>query len=356
MSDPKVGDKPSPADDMKLKYDEIADRIGSLEKLVKLQESVKPAVTQKEHIQMSLQEFYRSDMAIKTVKELLTSTTNLNLSTLVIDRAFLVMLSKLDFRPYLTRTRVPSGAGRTFYYQIITQTDYSDWTQGSALAAADPSLSSVNGSVTEFGKVTQVSDILKNVSAINFVEEVGRVHGGCVLQGIVDKTVDALNAATTNEVEIGVKADSTEASFTFANVDSAIGKIKDSGFEPTWLFSMPAKLWTAFTTSYAVTQFYGALNDYFQSGQIPRILGLNWVSDSYFEKGINAGAAWNGTNGETYALVGGAESGVWGELETDPTTELYRVPTELSSYVITHLAAGVCKAVDASICRIEHAD
>jgi hypothetical protein len=51
-----------------------------------------------------------------------------------------------------------------------------------------------------FRKVTQISDLLANTSAINFVEEVGRTHGGCVQQGILDKSVDAMATATGNSI------------------------------------------------------------------------------------------------------------------------------------------------------------
>lgn len=292
-----------------------------------------------------------------TVKELLTSTTNVVLPQMVQARAILVLKSRIDLRQYAAvRARVPKGAGKTMDIQIMTQPDYDDWTEGSALTAADPSLSKVTVTIGSFGKVTKISDLLQNTSAINFVEEIGRLHGGCVAQGILDKCVDALAGATGNAVTVGTAGDGTEANFDFSHIASAIGEIVADGYTPDILITAPDKFWTAVTTDYDKKLFYGALADFVVSGKAPQVMGLKTLLDPYFEKAINAGSAWDGTNGEKYAIIADSNFAfVWAEMQADPVVELYRDPRELSSYIVTHLDGGAAKGVDNSICLIKHA-
>ena len=309
-----------------------------------------------EELKEKLEEFYASEYADMTVKELLTSTTNIVLPTLIQAQAVLVMKSKIDLRPLCMRIHVPKGAGKSVKAQIVTQPDYDDWTEGSALTAADPTLSNVTVTLGTFGKVTKISDLLANTSAINFVETIGRIHGGCVAQGILDKIVDAMAGATGNAVTVGTKGDGTEANFTLTNVASAIQEVLVDGFTPDFIVTAPDKLWTAFTTDYDVKQFYGALSDLLISGRIPRVLGLDWYMDPYFELAINGGSAWDGTDGEKYAIVGtSGYSAAWASLSEEPKVEIYRVGTELSNYVVTSMDAGAAKLVDNSICIIKHA-
>ena len=252
-----------------------------------------------------LEEFYQSEYATMTVKELLTSTSNIALPTLVQAKAILVMKNFIDARELCMRVRVPKGAGKTVNVQVITRPDYDNWTEGNALSAADPTLASKSVTLASFGKVTKISDLLANTSAINFVEVVGQVHGACVRQGILDKIVDGMaGASSPNVVNVGTKGDGTEASFTLSNVASAISENLVDGFTPDFILTAPDKLWAAFTTDYDVKQFYGALSDLLVSGRIPRVLGLDWYMDPYFELAINGGNAWDGSDGEKYAIVG----------------------------------------------------
>ena len=303
-----------------------------------------------------LDNFYQSEYAHMTVRELLTSTSNLALPTMVQAKAILVLKSFVDMREYVNQKTVPKGAGKTVKTQILSQPGYDDWTEGSALSAEDPTVSAISLTLSSFGKVTKISDLLANTSAIDFIEEIGRVHGGCVRQGILDKIVDAMASATTNSVSVGTKGDGTEADFSFTHVKDAIGNILNSGFTPEYIITSPDKLWTCFTTDFDVKQFYGALSDLLVSGTIPNVLGLKWLTDPYFELAINAGSAWDGTDGEKYAIVFTKDySCVWGALQQDPVVEIYRIGTELSNYIVTHMDGGAAKAVDGSICLIKHA-
>ena len=310
-----------------------------------------------EELRNSMQEFYSSEYANMTVKELLTSTTNIALPTMVQARAVLELKNWIDLRPYSFRVHVPKGVGKSIEVQHLTQPTYSNWTEGSELSAVDPTVAKATVTLESFGKVTQISDLLANTSAINFVEEIGRVHGACVAQGILDKIVDAMAAATGNSVTVGTKGDATEADFTLGNVVTAISSILDDGFRPDFVVTSPDKLWTAFTTDYDVKQFYGALNDLMVSRTIPKVLGLDWLMDPYFELAVNAGSTWNGSDGEKYAIIGSrGYSAAWAELQSEPVVELYRVPTELAVYVVTHLDGGAAKLIDDSICIIKHAE
>jgi len=109
--------------------------------------------------------FYDSDVAKKTVKELLTSTSNIALPTLVQARALLEIANWADLREISMIAPVPTGAGKTVDTNIITQPTFAEWTEGSALAAADPTLTKRTCTLKAFGKVTQISDLLANTSA-----------------------------------------------------------------------------------------------------------------------------------------------------------------------------------------------
>jgi len=310
-----------------------------------------------EVVREKLEEFYQSEYADMTVKELLTGTSNLVLPTMVQARAVLVLKNFIDLREIAMRVRVPKGSGKSVKVQVVTRPDYDSWTEGSALSAVDPTLASKTVTLTSFGKVTKISDLLANTSAINFVEQIGQVHGACIRQGILDKIVDGMaGASSPNSVSVGTKGDATEANFTLSNVASAISANLVDGFTPDFIVTAPDKLWTAFTTDYDVKQFYGALNDLLVSGRIPRVLGLDWLMDPYFELAINSGDFWNGTDGEKYAIVGTSKvSAIWAALQEEPVVEVYRVGTELSNYIVTHMDGGADEGPDESICIIAHA-
>jgi hypothetical protein len=121
----------------------------------------KKALTEK------LQTFYESDQSQMTVKELLTGTSNIALPTMVQSRALLELKSWVDGRDLCMQATVPKGSGKTVDTQIITQPGFDEWTEGSALAAADPTLTKRSITMKAFGKVTQISDLLANTSAIN---------------------------------------------------------------------------------------------------------------------------------------------------------------------------------------------
>jgi hypothetical protein len=304
------------------------------------------AAQQKRQCIEKLAEFSNGDLAKKTVKELLTSTGSIALPTMVQARAILELSNWADLREISMVEPVPIGSGKTVDTQIITQPNFSEWTEGDALAAADPSLTKRTVTLKPFGKVTKISDLLANTSALNFVEKMGKIHGGCVRQGIFSYVGVALSATAGGTISAA-----SGSVLTFTDVTNAIKHVAGHGFPPDFIVTSPSNMWTAFGTSHAVTQFYGALNDLFKAGIgiKPRVLGLEWYADPYFDTLFPASL-------KRLAYVGCKEvSSIWAALQTDPLIEIYRVPTELSNYVITHMDGGAQGGSADSICGITYA-
>jgi hypothetical protein len=138
------------------KADYVADKMSMREVL---------AAKQKRQAIEKLGEFYDNGASKKTVKELLTSTSNIALPTMVQARALLELANWADLREINMIAPVPTGAGKTVDTNIITQPTFAEWTEGSALAAADPTLTKRTCTLKPFGKVTQISDLLANTSA-----------------------------------------------------------------------------------------------------------------------------------------------------------------------------------------------
>jgi hypothetical protein len=251
-----------------------------------------------------------------------------------------------DLREISMIAPLPTGAGKTVDTNVITQPAFSEWTEGNALAAADPGLTKRTVTIKPFGKVTQISDLLANTSAINFVDQMGQVHGACVRQGIFSYVGTALSATAG-----GTLSAASGSILQFADVINAIKAIATAGFQPDFIVTSPANMHTAFGTSVALTQYYGALNDLFKSGigPKPRVLGLEWYADPYFDTLFPASL-------KRLAYVGcKGISSIWAALQTDPLIEIYRVPLELSNYIITHMDGGAQGGIANSIEKITYA-
>ena len=178
------------------------------------------------------------------------------------------------------------------------------------------------------------------------MDQMGQVHGACVRQGIFSYVGVALSATAGGTISAA-----SGSVLQFADVTNAIKHIAGHGFQPDFIVTSPANMWTAFGTSHAVTQFYGALNDLFKAGIgiKPKVLGLDWYADPYFDTLFPAGL-------KRLAYVGcKGLSSIWAALQTDPLIEIYRVPTELSNYLITHMDGGAQGGIADSICGITYA-
>ena len=333
----------------------IDDRIGKVLDQLVTKEDLSPyfhltareifAAQKKRSLVEKLRSFNESDAAKMTVKELLTSTSNIALPTTVQARALLELNNWSDLREVCMIADVPKGAGKTIDTQVLTQPAYADWTEGSALSAADPTVAKRTVTLAPFGKVTQISDLLANTSALNFVEQLGRVHGGCVRQGIFTKVCIALSAGAGNTISAAATS-----VLTFADVRNAIKLNAADGFIADFIVTSPSNMWTAFGTTDAMTQYYGSLNDLMKSGlgMKAHALGLDWYADPYFDTVFPAAD-------KKLAYVGlKGQSSIWAALQNEPTVEVYRVPTELSSYVITHMDGGAQYGSVNSICKITH--
>ena len=303
------------------------------------------AAQRKKALVEKLQTFEESDAGKMTVKELLTSTSNIALPTMVQAAALIALNNWADLREICNMVNVPKGAGKTIDTQMLTQPAFDSWTEGSALAAADPTVGKGSITLAPFGKVTQITDLLANTGAFDFVDSMGTIHGGCVRQGIFSKVSVALSAAAGNTVSAAATS-----VLTFPDVTNAIKLNAADAFPSDFIVTSPSNMWTAFTTSHAVTQFYGALNNLFAGGvgQRPKALGLEWYPDPYWDTVFLAAH-------KKLAYVGSKKlSASWGQLQPDPIVELYRVPTELSSYVVTHLDGGAIGGFANSICTITY--
>ena len=333
----------------------IDDRIGKVLDTLVSKEDLSPyfhltareifAAQRKRSLVEKLRGFNDSDAAKMTVKELLSTTGNIALPTTVQARALLELNNWSDLREICMGVDVPKGGGKTIDTQVLTQPAYSDWTEGSALAAADPTVAKRTVTLASFGKVTQISDLLANTSALNFVEQLGRIHGGCVRQGIFTKVAVALSAGAGNTISAGATS-----VLTFTDVRNAIKLNAADGFIADFIVTSPSNMWTAFSTSDAMTQYYGSLNDLMKSGlgMKAHALGLDWYADPYFDTvfpAANKKLAYVGLKGQ---------SSIWAALQNEPTVEVYRVPTELGSYIITHMDGGAQYGSANSICTITY--
>jgi hypothetical protein len=306
------------------------------------------AAQKKRALMESLHSFSESEAAKMTVKELLTSTSNIALPTLLQNRALLELTGNwADMREVSMIASVPKGSGKTVDTQVMTQPTFGTWDEGSALSAADPTLAKRTVTLAPFGKVTQVSDLLANTSVINFVEEIGRLHGACVRQGIFSKICTVLSAGAGNTVSAA-----SGSTLTFADVRNAIKEIAADGFVPDFIVTSPSNMWTAFSTSDAITQYYGSLNNLMASGLgkvVRNVLGLDWYADPYWDTLFPVAV-------KKLAYVGcKGQSAIWAALQEEPVVELYRVPTELASYIITHMDGGAAYGSANSICTITYA-
>ena len=305
---------------------------------------------------MNLQEKLESLLAEygnKTVKELLEATTGtagIALATMVAAKASLTMQTLVQADKYARIVRVPKGAGKTFHVQRLGAPAYEEWTEGSALTAADVELGEASGTLSQFGKVTKVSDLLQYTHVLDFVEVVGELHGNTCQAAINDKIWGAIKSATTNAVTLGGAGDATEATLTFDAVKTAIQKVRSSKFPADCIVMGPKKFYEFVTQDVAAVQFYSALSDFFKTGRVPTILGAEIIVDPLF------GDTFTGADGEIYAAVFANKISVaWGTDGKGVQTEIFRDPRELSNYVVSYITGGACLVEDASVCLIKHA-
>lgn len=292
----------------------------------------------------------------KTVRELTTGAANIALPTMIVAEAILQMQTMVQLDKYCRIVNVPPGAGKAPKVQVVTAQQYDSWTEGSALSAADPTLASVTLTLADFGKVTQITDLLADSSAIDFAEVVGQSHGQAVQTGVNDKVVDAAAAATDNAQSVGTKADGKEADLTYAAISAARSAVLSDRWAGDVFVTTPKKWYTFAAANLTNVQFTGAMIDFLRTGVIPQFLGMEVVLDPYFEEAIKgAGKSYDGTDGEVYALVlSKGYSVVFGK-QHDVESEIWREGRELSNYVVTHISAAAALAVDKSVAVIKHA-
>ncbi|MEM1562785.1 MAG: hypothetical protein QXV75_07375 [Candidatus Bathyarchaeia archaeon] len=294
-----------------------------------------------------------SEYGSKTVKDLLEATTGtagIALATMVAAKASLTMQTLIQADKYARIIRVPPGSGKTFHVQRLGAPAYEEWTEGSALSARDVELGEATGTLSQYGKVTKVSDLLQYTHVLDFVEVVGQLHGNTCQAAINDKIWGAIKSAASNIVALGSPGDGKEATLTFDAVKTAIQKVRSSKFPADCIVMGPKKFYEFVTQDVAAVQFYSALSDFFKTGNVPTILGAEIIVDPIF------GDSYAGEDGEIYAAVFSRGISVaWGTDGKGVQTEIFRDPRELSVYVVTHITGGACLVEDKSVCLIKHA-
>ncbi len=292
--------------------------------------------------QEKLAEFAESDAAKKTVKELLTSTSNVALPHMVQAQAILQLGVWNDAREFCEVYPFPIGAGKTMDVQILQSPTYQKWNsspaEGGAATPADPTVAKATITLAPYGQATLVSDLLANTSAIKFIEKIGELHGESVRKALYDVVVDELVADAGNSTNCA-----SASLLTFAEVVAAIKLNNADGSQPDAITCAPEDMWNAFTTSYAVTQFTGALADLLAQGAKPNALGLEWRPDPYFT---------TATSGVVGVVFKKKESAVYAALQDEPVVEIYREPLKISNTVVTHMDFGAQSAIAGSICKI----
>jgi len=187
---------------------------------------------------------------------------------------------------------------------------------------------------------------LSSLGGLNFVENIGQCHGDAVRSGIFQYVTVQLSAGAGGTISAA-----SGSTLQFGDVVNAIKKVASYGFQADYIVTSPDNAWTAFNTNYAVTQFTGALADLLRAGvgKRPNALGLDWYVDPYWNTVFPAGQ-------KKLAYVGcKGRSSIWGALQDDPLVEIYRVPTELQNYVITHIDGAAVYGIANSICSITYA-
>jgi hypothetical protein len=309
------------------------------QKLVELlQKAMNRPNPQREALKEKIDLFNKSEAAKLTVKELLTTTANVALPDMVQARAILEMGIWTDLREISQVYPWPKGAGKTMEVQILTGYDYNKWTtEGDAITAYDPTVAKRTLTLASYGKGTVISDLLANTSAINFVENIGRLHGEAIRKAIYDTVLDEMTGANGN-----TNSCASGSTLTFVEVNAGIKNNADDGYQSDYITCSPGDMWNAFTTSYAVTQFTGALADLLASGVKPKALGLDWLADPYFTTARSAATkiAVIGTKGL---------SSLYGAMQTEPIVELYREPLKLANTLVSHIDLAASEGIVNSI-------
>lgn len=295
-----------------------------------------------------LETFYQSNAAKLTVKELLTSSSNVALPTMVQAAAMLEMGIWTDARDFGLNFPVPNGAGKTVDVQILTAPEYQTISTDSTVTTAgvnaavnyiDPAATKGTITLAPIVQATPIDDLLANTSAVNFIQQFGKLHGASMRKGIYNGLVDAMITGKGNTTQV-----TTATKLTLPDVVTAINLNSDDGFISDFITCKPADMWNAFTTDYAITQFSGALHDMMTTGAHPNVFGLQWYPDPYF---TTAAAA------KTMAVVGSKQlSGAYAQLQSEPVVEIYREPLKLMNTVVTHIDFGACAGVANSIATI----
>src|SRR6267143_4301772 len=281
----------------------------------------------------------KQSLGMRTVKELLTGTTNLILPRMVDARASIKFQTLVSADDLARIQDLPERSGKTFDIQRIANLAYDTFTEGTAPSATDPTLANPQGTLLQLGKMTKISSFLQRTSAVDFVNAIGQAHGSTVQGAINDKIYTELKAAVSNVVNTSEGA-ATEGTLTLTilrNAKRAVEVAKWPGAD--FVVTGPRKFYQFLTDALAASnqpiQFTSALVEFFRTGGITTFLGMRWLIDTVFGD-PTAGAA-----SEAYASVGVTGTSVaWGQLGPKIKSEVWRQGQELSDYLISYVEGG----------------
>lgn len=289
----------------------------------------------------------------KTVRELLTTTTNLILPKLVDARASIKFQTLIQGEEIARVKDLPEGTGKTFDIQrIAPNTAYATFSEGVAVTPEDPTLGNPQGTIQQLGKATKISSLLQRTSAVDFINDVGALHASIVQGAINDKLWTELKAVTSNVVTTA-EAAATEGLITMLVLRNAKRAVEiDKWPAGDFIVSGPSKFYQFFMDGLGTSQvqYSSSLLDFFRSGGITTLFGMRWLVDTVFGDPVA------GTAGEDYAAVGVTGTSVaWGQIGPKIRSEVWREGLTLSDHLISYVEGGAKIVEDDSVALISHA-
>ena len=289
----------------------------------------------------------------KTVRELLTTSTNLILPRLVDARASIKFQTLAQGEETARIKDLPEATGKTFDIQrIAPNTAYATFGEGVAVTAEDPTLGNPQGTILQMGKATKISSLVQRTSAVDFVADVGALHASIVQGAINDKLWTELKAVTSNVITTS-EAALTEGTITMLVLRNAKRAVEiDKWPAGDFIVSGPSKFYQFLMDGLgtAQIQYSTALLDFFRTGGITTLFGMRWLVDTVFGDPVA------GTAGEDYAAVGVTGTSVaWGQIGPKIRSEVWREGRELSDYVVSFVEGGAKLVEDDSVALISHA-
>ncbi len=310
------------------------------------------------------------DYSKLTVREVISSTSNLSLAQLVATRAAIQLLTLIDARRFCRTELVPPGGGTTWHFQKVVvpttmastgfaEVDFAGAVQSftSTITLRNPTLTDITVALTIFPAGTFVSDLAQRQSAVNLAEVIGISHGNAVNYSMnqdiytpglgTSANGTAPSPPTTNKVTSAPTA-GISANYSFSDVATMRGQVEASRGRPDTFVTYPtaAAVSTGTTTGWypfvmsnmgsaapGALQYAAALADYLRTGSIAEFFGMRLFVDNAY-KGTNSNFPTNANDVMAQALVSNEAVG-WAQAE-DIVSEVQRFAVGIGFNIITH--------------------